>query len=45
MSQLGRSVPIPPSPAAAVLELNAGTVARLGIRPGDRVRHPALGGG
>ncbi len=24
----------------AVLEVNAGTVARLGIRPGDRVRHP-----
>ena len=27
-------------PVLAVLELNAGTVARLGIRPGDRVEHP-----
>ncbi len=30
---------------AAVLELNGGTVDRLGIAPGDRVLHPALGGG
>lgn len=29
----------------AVLELNAGTAARLGIRPGDRVIHPSLGTG
>jgi hypothetical protein len=33
--------PIRPSePAKAVLELNAGTVARLGIKLGDRVLHP-----
>ena len=30
---------------AAVLELNGGTVDRLGIAPGDRVLHPALGDG
>jgi uncharacterized membrane protein (UPF0127 family) len=27
-------------PARAVLEVNAGTAARLGIKPGDLVRHP-----
>lgn len=27
-------------PVQAVLELNGGTVARLGIKPGDRVEHP-----
>jgi uncharacterized membrane protein (UPF0127 family) len=27
-------------PVRAVLELNGGTVSRLGIRPGDRVVHP-----
>jgi uncharacterized membrane protein (UPF0127 family) len=27
-------------PVLAVLELNGGTTARLGIRPGDRVDHP-----
>ena len=32
-------------PAKAVLELNAGTAARLGIRSGDRLVHPLLGGG
>ena len=28
------------APVLAVLELNSGTAARLGIRPGDRVIHP-----
>lgn len=28
------------SPVNAVLELNAGTAAKLGIQPGDRVDHP-----
>lgn len=33
--------PIPSGqPVRAVLELNAGTARRLGIGPGDRVRHP-----
>jgi len=27
-------------PVRAVLELNAGTASRLGIKPGDRVKHP-----
>lgn len=30
-------------PVLAVLELNAGTAARLGIKPGDRVEHPMFG--
>ena len=30
-------------PVRAVLELNGGTVARLGIRPGDLVRHAIFG--
>jgi uncharacterized protein len=29
-------------PVQAVLELNAGTAGRLGIKVGDRVRHPAF---
>lgn len=32
-------------PARAVIELNGGTARRLGIRSGDRVRHPMFGGG
>ncbi len=31
-------------PVRAVLELNGGTSARLGIRPGDRVIHPIFDG-
>ncbi len=34
-----RTIPSGP-PAYAVLELNAGTAARLGFKPGDRVEHP-----
>lgn len=30
-------------PAIAALEINGGLSARLGIRPGDMVRHPAVG--
>jgi uncharacterized membrane protein (UPF0127 family) len=33
------------APASAVLEVNGGTAARLGIRPGDRVVSPALDSG
>lgn len=29
-------------PALAVLEVNAGAAERLGIKPGDRVEHPAF---
>jgi len=32
----------PREPAAAVLEVNAGTLARLGIKRGDMVHHPAI---
>ena len=32
-------------PALAVLEVNAGTAARLGIKPGDRVFHAAFDDG
>ena len=40
------TVPLSPAtissngPVLAVLEVNAGTAARLGVRPGDRVVHP-----
>lgn len=33
----------PDRPIRAVLELNAGTVARLGIRPGDVIHHAVFG--
>jgi hypothetical protein len=32
-------------PASAVLEINGGLSDRLGIAPGDKVRHRALTGG
>ena len=36
--------PVPSNgPVRGVLELKAGTAARLGIRPGDRVLHPIFG--
>ncbi|TMJ74241.1 MAG: DUF192 domain-containing protein, partial [Alphaproteobacteria bacterium] len=31
------------APARAVIELNGGTAARLGIKPGDRVIFPIFG--
>jgi hypothetical protein len=31
------------APVRAVIELNGGTAARLGIRPGDRVLSPVFG--
>lgn len=36
---------LPPEPARAVLELNAGTCRKLGIGPGDRVLHWIFGTG
>ena len=40
----GSLTSIPSSgPVRAVLEINAGTAARLGIVPGDRVIHPIFG--
>jgi uncharacterized protein len=33
------------APVRAVIELNGGTAARLGIMPGDRVLHPIFGRG
>jgi uncharacterized membrane protein (UPF0127 family) len=44
-----RAVPQPPAiipsdgPVKAVLELNAGTVSRLGLKRGDQVAAPSLG--
>jgi uncharacterized membrane protein (UPF0127 family) len=38
--------PIPSQgPVRGVLEVNGGTVAKLGIKPGDRVLHPIFGAG
>lgn len=34
-----------PVPVRAVLEVNGGTAARLGLKPGDRVLHPIFGKG
>lgn len=37
----GSLAPIPSArPVRGVLEINAGTSSRLGLRPGDKVRHP-----
>jgi uncharacterized protein len=33
------------APVRAVIELNGGTAARLGIAPGDHVQHPIFGNG
>ncbi len=33
------------APVRAVIELNGGIAARLGIAPGDRVQHPIFGNG
>ena len=33
------------APVRAVIELNGGTAARLGIKPGDRVSYPIFGSG
>ena len=33
------------APVRAVIELNGGTAARLGLRPGDRVIYPIFGSG
>jgi len=33
------------APVRAVIELNGGTAARLGIKPGDRVIYPIFGKG
>jgi uncharacterized membrane protein (UPF0127 family) len=33
------------APAKAVLEILAGSADRLGLQPGDRIRHPAFGNG
>src|SRR5262250_1131260 len=33
------------APVRAVIELNGGTAARLGIAPGDQVQHPIFGDG
>jgi hypothetical protein len=35
----------PGAPVRAVIELNGGTAARLGIAPGDRVQYPIFGNG
>lgn len=32
------------APALAVLEVNAGTAARIGLKTGDRIRHKMFGG-
>lgn len=41
---LSQAVIVSDGDVAAVLELNGGTAARLGLRPGDRVRYAAFAG-
>lgn len=40
---MSETVIAPDGPVRGVLELNAGTASRLGLKPGDQVMSPALG--
>ena len=41
---LSTAIVASPEPVLSVLELNAGTAARLGIKAGDRIEHPLFQG-